>query len=423
MIRNQLMLATSVAMSAVCVSGAQAQDANLFARDRNVAVDERGRPEFEALGVRAGGLMLYPKLQVDLGYDSNVAAEDADERSDAFVRVSPRVDLESNWSRHALNGNLRGAFTRFGEYDEENTDTWGAGLNGRIDVRRFTRITLGSDYAANVEPRTSSNSPGLIAEPIEYDVVGSNLGIVHTVNRLRATGRFDVRAFDYQDGRTRAGTLIEQDDRDQTTYDLTLRADYAVSPATAVFARVVFNDRKYDQALSATTPLRDSSGYNAVVGVNFELSDLIRGEAGVGYLEQTFDNPIYGDLTGLSANARLEYFATPLLTLGLTADRSIGDSGIVGTAGFLTTTVQATADYELRRNILVGGRLGLTVDTFDSIDRENERLFAGVRATYLLNRRIGLTASYDYETRESQGFFATNDFTSNRVLFSVVAQY
>ena len=418
-----LVIATGLIAPFAAAQSAAAQDANLFARDRNVSVDQRGRPELEALGIRAGSFMLYPKVQFDVGHDSDVAVAGVDERSDSLFRVSPRVDIESDWSRHSLTGNIRGATTRYQEYENENTDSFAIQGQGRFDVRRFTAIDGGAEYGREIEPRTSSNSPGSLAEPIRYDIVSSNIGITHTINRVRGSARLDVHDYNYRDGVTFGGVTVEQDDRDQTTYDLTTRVDFALSPATAVYGRVIFNERRFDQAGTVLTPKRDSSGYNAVTGLNFELSNLIRGEVGVGYLKQEYDSPLYGELSGLSANALLQYFATPLLTIGLNADRSVSDSGIVGSAGFLTTTVQGTADYEFRRNILLSGRLGHTTDEFDGIDRENGRWFGSLRGTYLLNRRVGLTAGYDYQSRKSSGVFATNDFTTNRILLSLVLQY
>lgn len=420
---NAIVVTSGLSLMTAVPTAAVAQEANLFARDRTVAVNQRGRPELEALGIRAGTLMIYPKAQIDAGYDSNVLASDTGEISDSFVRLTPSVDVESDWSRHAFRAAAEAGFTRYNDLSNENSETWRVNGFGRIDVQRETQLTGGLEYARLFEPRTASNTPQSIADPIEYDSSSANVGIAHTFNRLRATGRVDVRNYNYDDGRSIGGTVIDQDNRDQTTYEGLARLDYAISPATALYGRVVWNDRQFDSAGDILTPNRDSSGVNAIVGANFELTNLIRGEAGVGYLQQEFDNPRYGDFSGLSANARLEYFASPLLTLGLVADRSVGDSGIIGTAGFLNTTIQVTADYELRRNIIVGARLGRGVEEFEDIDRENVRVFGGLRATYLMNRRFGVTATYDFESRESDGAAGINDFTANRVLLSLVAQY
>ncbi|CAN5360907.1 outer membrane beta-barrel protein [soil metagenome] len=400
-----------------------AQDANLFARDRNVAVDQRGRPELEALGVRLGSYMMYPKVQFDIGRDSNVAAAGDDELKDTLYRFSPRVDLESDWSRHSVTADVYGAFTRYADYKSENGDNYGLDLNGRMDIQRFTFLNAGVLASHEVESRTSSAAPNFSFSPSRFNSVGGYVGASHTVNRIRGTARLNVRDYSYEDVETLAGVRVDQSDRDVTTYDLTTRVDYALSPATAVYGSVALNERSYANGGTTTTPNRDSSGYNAVAGLNFELSNLVRGEVGAGYLRQEFDNPLYSEISGLSANASVEYFATPLLTLGLSGSRSVSDSGIVGTAGFLTTNVQATLDYELRRNFLLNARLGRTIDEFDNVDRKNARWSGSLRGTYLVNRRVGVTALYDYQTRESTGVFATNDFTTNRFLLSLVLQY
>lgn len=416
-------IALGLIVPALGANPASAQDANLFARDRNVAVDQRGRPELEALGVRVGTYMLYPKVQFDVGRDSNVAVQGVDEMTDTLYRFSPRVDLESDWSRHSVSGDVHGAFTRYSQYDTENSDTYGANVTGRLDVQRFTVLTGGALVSHDVESRTSSANPNFFLTPSAYDTVGAYVGISRTINRIRGSARLNVSDYTYDDVQTLAGVTVDQSYRDLTSYDLTTRVDYALSPATAVYGSVAFNERKASGDVTTATPSRDSSGYNALAGVNFELGALVRGEIGVGYLQQEFDDPLYDEISGVSTNAALEYFATPLLTLGLTANRSVADSGIVGTAGFLTTVVQATADYELRRNILLNAQIGRTIDEFDGVDRKNARWTGSLRGTYLLNRRVGVTALYDYQTRESTGLLATNDFTTNRFLLSLVLQY
>lgn len=231
-----------------------------------------------------------------------------------------------------------------------------------------------------------------------------------------------MQLYDYQDGVSVSGVVVPQDTRDQTTTTASLRADYAVSPATAVFVQVEGNQRRFDNG-DALTPLRDSDGVNLLAGANFELGSLMRGDVGVGYIAQSFDNALYGNLEGFSGRARLEYFVTPLVTLGLNANRSVMDSGIVGSAGILSSRVEATADYEFRRNIIVEGRLGVLGEEFDTIDRDNDTYYAGVRATYLMNRSVGVTGSYAYETRQSSGAAAINDYGAHRLILSLVLQY
>lgn len=409
--------------AALCGAGpVHAQAADLFARDRGVSVKERPHPEYEALGARSGVWLAYPKLQADVGYDSNVLATDDNEISDTIITLMPQVEIESDWGRHSVTGYARGKITRYVEYDSENTETWAVGGAGRYDIQRGRNISGDLNYAREVEPRTASNTPASIAEPIEYDRYGGNLGSTWTFNRLRLVGTAGVQTFDYKDGVSISGVVVPQNTRDQRTTSASLRADYAISPATALFLQVEGNRRRFDNG-DLLTPLRDSDGINLLAGANFELGALVRGDIGVGYISQSFDNPLYGKLDGFSGRGRLDYFITPLVTLGLNANRSVADSGIIGSAGILTTRFEGTVDYEFRRNVIVEGRLGTLVEEFDTLDRQNDTYYAGVRATYLLNRSVGVTGSYAYETRQSSGAAAINDFAAHRLILSLVLQY
>jgi hypothetical protein len=402
---------------------ANAQAINMFARDRNVAVTERPHPEYEAIGLRAGTFSVYPKVDLDLGYEDNIFASETNEQSDTIYRIAPRVDAASQWSRHSLTAFARAVITRYSDFETENNDSWSVGANGRLDVTREAVLGGGLEYGREIEPRTASSSPGSLAEPVRFDVLRTYATATRTFTRLRLSARADLRKYDYEDVRSVSGAILEQDYRDQTNYEFTGRGDYAVSPALAVFGSVSLNNREHETTSNPLIPNRDSSGYNILAGVDFELGELTRGFASVGYIEQTFDSAIYGELSGISSSVSLEYFPSPLLTLGGTINRSVSDSGIIGVAGFLVTNAEIRADYEFRRNIIIGSRLGYTQEDFESLDVVNDRWYAGLRATYLLNRRLGLTASYDYETRNADERFPIGDFDANRFLISVVAQY
>lgn len=422
--RNRaLFVGAGTAFAALAASQpAAAQAVDLFARDRGVAVKDRPHPEYEALGSRFGSWLVYPKVQADVGYDSNVLASEANEISDTVWTVAPEAEVESDWARHSITAFARGRVIRYVDNSSENTDTWSIGGAGRYDIQRGRNIRGDVSYAREVESRTASNTPTSIAEPIEYDRFGATAGTTWTFNRLRFVGTAGLETYDYEDGVTVSGVIVPQDTRDQTTTTATLRADYALSPATAVFVQVEGNRRRFEIG-DALTPLRDSDGLNFLTGANFELTELVRGDVGVGYISQSYDNPLYGELSGFSGRARLEYFLTQLITLGLNANRSVTDSGIIGSAGILTSRYEATADYEFRRNVIVEGRLGLIAEEFDTIDRDNDTYYAGLRATYLLNRSVGVTGSYAYETRNSSGAEAIGDYDAHRLIVSLVLQY
>jgi hypothetical protein len=402
---------------------AQAQSADLFARDRSVAVRERSRPEYEALGVRAGTFMVYPKIEWSAENNDNVFAVATGEESDVILRVRPDVAVESTWSRHAVAAYARASLDRYQDFDSEDSETWGVGASGRLDIVRGSAVNFGADFASLVEPRTSSNTPGFAAEPVSYDVSQAFLAASRTMGRVRLSGRGDVRTFDYDDVLSTTGTVIDQDDRDREIRSLTGRVDVALSPATALFVQVTGNDRDYDAASTPVFAARDSSGYEALAGVNFELGAVARGEIAAGYISQDYDDARFDDIDGFGARAQVEWFPTELTTFTATGSRTIEDAGIAGSNGYLSSSVGLRVDHELLRNLILTASVSRAVDEYEGIDREDTRMDASVSGTWLVNRNFGVNLAASRFEQESDGVAGGPDFTVNRLIASLVTQF
>jgi len=333
------------------------QTVSNFKRDRNVSVLQRPHPGYEAQGIREGAFMIWPKLTSTVEYNNNIFALNSDKVGDTVWHVSPELDATSNWSRHALSAYARTTINRFDNNSGENTEDYSVGAQGRLDVLRTAQINSGLNWSQLTEPRTSATSIGQ-AHPVQYDLSSVFVSGAREFNRLRLSTRFDAQNFLYLD---RTGNT-PQNDRDHTLYVLTGRADYAVSPDTAVFVQLAGNDRNY--RLSATPSVlaaypgfqnRDSNGLEALVGANFELSALVRGEIGVGYLNQSYDNKNFKDISGLGARAQVEWFPTQLTTVTVTGSRTIEDAGIIGASGYLSANAGVKVDHELLRNVILAG--------------------------------------------------------------------
>jgi hypothetical protein len=409
--------------AASAITSAQNDSGNVFARDRNVAVRERPRPEYEALGLGLGAFILYPLVQIEAEHNDNIFAVRTGPESDWIVRIKPEVALESGWSRHSLSAYVRADIARHRDFDQEDFENWSAGANGRLDITRAANIALGFDHSRLTEPRSSSNAPASTREPVSYDLDAAYVAASRTSGRLKLSGRADVRTFDYQDALTLGGRVVDQDNRDRTITSLTGRADLAISPATAWFVQATTNARDYDTAASPLLPARDSDGFEILAGVNFEVGALARGEIAVGYIAQTFDSSSYRDIDGFGARAELEWFPTQITTVSGYASRTIEDSGLAGSGGYLSTAVGVRLDHELRRNVLLNADLSVARDEYEDIGREDERVQASVGGTYLLNRNLGVSLTAGRFEQTSSGAAAGVDFEVNRLTATLVAQF
>jgi hypothetical protein len=396
-----------------------------FTRDRNVSVRQRPHPGYEALGLREGAFMVWPKLNATVERNDNIFATSIDQQSDTVWRFAPEIDVTSNWSRHYLGAYARATLNRYTDFTSENTEDYAVGADGRLDVLRTAQVNAGASWSQLTEPRTSAPAQGL-SHPTQYDWTVGYISGAREFNRLRLSGRLDAQNFNY----INVSGNPQQHDRDRLLTVATGRVDYAVSPDTALFVELAANNRDY--RLSATPSVlatypgfqnRDSNGVQALVGANFEITALTRGEIGVGYIRQQFKNGAFSDISGFGARAQVEWFPTQLTTVTFTGSRTIEDAGIIGASGYLSTNLGIQADHELLRNVIITGQAGYGNDEYKGIDRNDKRYTAGLSATYLLNRKVGVTVGYSYFKQNSGGAAGSGDFDVNKIGATVTLQY
>jgi hypothetical protein len=392
-----------------------------FARDRNVSVTQRPHEGYEARGLRMGAFLAYPKLSVTAEHNDNIFATQHNKVSDTVFRIMPEVNLNSDWSRHAVNAYARAIVNKFDKYSSEDTTDWALGANARIDALRFSNITAAVDWARLTEPRTAQNGAGNAAKPVRYDLTSIALGGQHELNRLRLSGKYVFDNFNYDDAPRIGGGVVDQDYRDRRNHVLTGRVDYAVSPDTAWFIEVDGNRHDYRHAPVGGLN-RDSKGVEVLGGVNFEISALMRGEVAAGYLHQTFKDARLRNINGFGARGQVEWFPTQLTTVTLNGARSIEDSAVPGSGAYLSTNVGAQVDHELMRNVILSGRAGYGNDRYKDVNRTDHRTTAGVSGTYLLNRGVGVTGAYSYDKLKTVRGVG-NPYTENRLSVTLTAQF
>jgi hypothetical protein len=398
---------------------AQAQDlGSNFKRDKNVSVRQRPRPDYEAAGQKAGGFTVYPRVTVDAEYNDNIYAVGAGKDSDTIWRVKPEVAVRSDWSRHAL-GFFAGAnVIRYTDNSTENAEEYTLAGNGRIDIDRGSNVALSAQAQKLIEPRTAPTAPTASGEPVEYDLNQGSIVLTKEFNRLRVIGRVDDKDYNYKDVRNNAGTgTVDQDFRDRNELYYGGKAEYAVSPDTAVYLSALGNKKDYDSGN------RTSDGYVVGVGANFDISEVARGDIQVGYMKQSYDDIAYKAIDGFNAIGRVEWFPTQLTTIGVNGSRTIEESTALNSPGYVSNNFGASIDHELLRNVLLSATASYGKDAYEQIDRDDKRTNFSATATYLLNRRVGLFLTYNYLKQNSNGSDKGASFKDNKLIASVALQF
>lgn len=383
--------------------------------------------DYGAKGTTLGAFQVFPKSTFAATSTDNVFATNSDTESDVIFSVAPSVDVNSLWNRHELTFQLGAENRSYSDFSEEDGTDYLANLAGRLDVWDESYLYGSAGYERRQEKRTSNEastavtSALLTVEPIEYEVNSFTIGGVHKINRLGLTAEYDQSNLNFFNGELVTGGVSNQNVRDLTDDTVMVRADWSVSPDTSLFVRTTMVDSDYDLEPPFSAFDRDSSSTRIDVGVDFKVTNILQGDIHVGTQEREFDDASFDDVDSSAYGAGLTWLATPLLTVGLEADRSIRGSTVAGSSSFVDVSTVVSANYEWRRNVIFSANVLFGKNDFDGIDRDDDRFGAGLKGTYLVNNRVGLFAGVNYFELDSS--VDVNSFESTGLSLGVNVQY
>lgn len=379
--------------------------------ERGETVMGRRRPDYDPIGVRLGGFMLYPDLAVQESFNDNIFATQNNKESDFITSIEPTLDLRSNWNNHALNMHADSRVVRYADFSDESFNDYTLSTDGRLDVMRDFRVFAGAGYQIRHEPRSSPDDQGG-EEPTEYSVTGGNIGLEKEFNRLSL--RLDGKAerYKYDDVRTAGGVLIDQSGRDRDQYETGVKAGYEIGPLRQVYLLATYNTREYDSLTGGFN--RDSDGYLVGAGAQYDLTGIVFLDAYAGYRSQDYNDALLGEIDGWASGIKVTWNVTRLTTITGTLDRDIEETTLANAPGYFQTRAEIRADHELLRNLILTATLGYQNDKFEGIDRDDDYYLAGLGAKYLINRNFSLSGGYGFRTRESN--IAGSDFDENVVM-------
>lgn len=392
--------------------------------ERGETVTNRSRPELDALGVRAGSFLLYPRLGVQEAYDDNIFAADGDEKDDFITLVSPRFDLASDWNNHAFELHANAAIGRHAAETEEDFEDFSVGANGRLDITQRANLRTGVSYNRLHEGRESPDdvrrqggSPPV--EPTVFDVGSVFLTYQQWLGRflLELDGAADQ--VDYDNVRTEDGGTINNDDRDRAIFAGGAKVGYEFIPGYTAFFRSVVDYRNYDNLDAFDQLDRDSDGYLIEVGTDLELGILF-GELAIGYRSQGYDDPRLESIDGVAGQATVTWTPTGLTTVSAAFTREIVETTVDQSSGIFETAGRLVLDHELLRNLLLQARVSVTDDDYQGVDRSDTYVGAGFSANYLMNRYLRLDLQYDHLRADSDA--QGEDFVDNTITFGILVQ-
>ncbi len=406
------------------------------ARGRGVA--QRPHNEYSPRGVNLGSFRLYPKFVSENVYNDNIFYSNTVKRDDFIFHLRPSIELNSNWSKHALDLSVVSDIAYHATFDSEDWQDYFINLSGRFDVEGnssskydYSRTSFATAKFYNGRLHESRGDPdgaGGIA-PVIYFKTGGIAGYEHRINRVKLNVSNETYHLDFENGTSILnGAIIPNDLRDRLKNISTLRIGYEINPAYEVFLSGEYNFMNYDSKFDQFGLERSSIGYQVVTGVALDFTGKLIGDAYIGYVNQNYDDARLATLNEFTGGFSLTWLPTGLTTVTANLDRIPTETTQGFASGSMNTSVKVSVDHELLRNLILNVNagygynqyIGSSSPTSTTAPRDDDYYTAGISAKYLFNRNFYLKGGYDYSGRTSNVNF--NDFNINVVYLIIGLQ-
>lgn len=383
---------------------------------RGQSVLSRPRPDFDPVPIPVGGFQLFPALNIGSYYDSNIFALQSVENDDVVWKINPTVSFLSNWGRHAVGIT---ALADINYYTIDSNQNYAGGAiqaEGRYDIAEQMWLSGVGGYQRVTELKGSPADPGNAAGPSQYDLYTAGGEFYRGVGLLKTSLNYDFGYYEYSSIDIIGGGTASQSARDRTQNRVSGEASYEVTQNFQPFIRGGYNWRDY-----TNTSSHNSDGYNINVGSKMDFGGIVTAEAYIGYLSQDYYNFMNGTVDNVDFGASVLWNVTPLTSIEARTRRSIEETTVGSASSYLATEASAQISHELRRDIILQGRVIWDGLDFQQIQRHDDLYDVGVGGRYYISRNFYGDLTYDFQRRTTDA--AGLNYDRHIAFVRVGAQY
>ena len=346
-------------------------------------------------------LKLYPSITVGSIFSSNVRKSPNNRKSGAGLRIKPDLQLESDWSRHALTVGVEGDAVQYAGHSDLDSATLDLFQRLRIDVRRNTTADINSSYALDKEGGTDAT---------EHSLSGS-LAVTQNFGPMsaRLAAGTNVRLF--EDVKLANGTVEDNDDRNYIEPTLALRTIYNEYGVIKPYAEASYAPRLHTRATDRNGLNRDSTGYGLTAGMQLETGPIWAGDLGLTYLHRNYDAVSLGTAEAFGLTGSLTWSPTELTKIVMATGTSLDETTTAGTPATSTWKASVDMTYALRDNVELTAGAGIEIeDTGASYDKTYD---GKVEVEWKFNPILAWSAGYDLTWLDSAT--AADSYVEHRV--------
>ncbi|MDP2699134.1 outer membrane beta-barrel protein [Thalassospira sp.] len=363
-------------------------------------VRDRPQPAYDAHGLHPGSFVVFPSIALRETWDSNIYYQADAPRSDLITTASPKIDVRSQWSRHAMHLGADAEIKKFHDHSSENVENYALEGGLRFDGVDQSSLGISTVFISGHEDRSDPDSGGNIA-PTPFRQISLESTLRYQPSVLSIDLSAHATRYDFDNGVRSDGSTIHNDDRDRLENRLDLKTGYTITPEYDAFARIAANSRIYDLPFDDQGINRSSAGWRGEGGIDLDLGGVIMGDIAFGLMGQNYEDPQFSDISGYAATANLYWHVTRLSTFSARFSRNINETSTRDASGYISSHLRLGIDHELLRNLVIGIYGDARLDDYRGISRQDRVFDTQLSADYRLDRHIGITTRLRHTTRNS----------------------
>lgn len=354
----------------------------------------------DATGVRLGTMLLRPSISQSINRETIRGS--GSETTRDYLGTTIRGTLTSDWSRHELSVAGEGTYEQDIGGRGETEPNARIDANLRLDLADETIANITGGYTFEREDNDDPNAVGGASVQSGVHQFDGGLTVEREAGLIRGLAGLGVSREIYTDAELEDGSRLSLSERDRTTVDGRLRLGYELSPAIIPFVEVGGGRAVYDETRDSAGYERSSWTYAARTGVEFDLSEKLRGELAAGYERVDYDDARLDALDAITFDGRTTWSPQRGTDVELALRTTLQDSTAPGESGWVEYDLVATLTHQVRHNLV--GRLtgGATLRNFPEADNETAWV-AGTGLTWNINRYLDLTGDVEYERNNRIG--------------------
>jgi hypothetical protein len=390
-----------------------------------VSVSARFESEHRSQGLTASSWEVRPSAELRTGYDGNPGRSRASDGS-AMLGIRGAVDANRQWGTSQIGVTAGIEQEWYPSTPDEDQFAVRAALRGSTYAGNQVQIR-GSIGIARDGDEISASDNGIETGGVldryrgapQYVRVPLEAGISQDIGRyfwdisLRSTySTYDALT-------TESGITVRQGFRTGWESAAEARAGYRIAEGYALFARAEANRKRFED-ISA-----DNDGYRFSLGTQFELTRILTGEVTAGWASQSY--AVSGQSnSAFTYGGKLNWYASPLISLTLNANRDFQADQTIDALGVTTTipvvrdTVALRADVEAMRYWLLFGEVSYSRQESDDGLRNNSLTELRLGSIYVLTRHLRFDAQYEYTLAQTA---TTGDIPRNALTLALTAAY